>query len=360
VRVASFGAPVRRNALATAIVMLAACAVRAEGPNSPTVERGRILMGTVCTARVESADTLAAAAAIARAFDRIAALEQVMSSWRRDSELSRFNARRESFECSPELFRVLAAARVWADSTGGAFDPTIEPLLSAWDIRGVGRVPSAAERDSARALVDWRSLELDASQRHARLARPGMAIDLGGIGKGAALDEAMDSLRTSGVRRALFDFGGQLAAIGTWDASVADPRDRARPLIRMRLEDASLSTSAQTENQRRVGGRSYGHVIDPRRGAPVEFLGSVSVRTASATEADALSTALLVMGREAAGAFAERHPEIGVLWLEPTRHGVDAWTWNLDEATAPTGARVTWKNRRTTSADLSHPSGRTP
>jgi thiamine biosynthesis lipoprotein len=324
------------------------------------VERSRVLMGTLCTVTAEGVDSTQIASAVERAHDRIAALEMVMSSWRDDSELARFHASGNGFECSPALFGVLATARAMAESTGGAFDPTVGPLLRAWDVRGKGRVPTADERDSARARVDWRSLELDPATRRARFARSGMEVDLGGIGKGAALDEALDTLRAAGAGRALADFGGQLAAIGAWEVTVADPRERLRPLVRLRLDDASLSTSAQMENERQVGGKRYGHILDPRKGAPVEFRGSVSVRARSATEADALSTALLVMGRAGAEAYVAHHPDIGVLWLEPASRGIAAWSWNLDDAQLVAGAHVTWKNGRPNAATNTNPSGRNP
>ncbi len=309
----------------------------------PAVERGRYLMGTVCTATVELADTTRAGAALDRALETIARLEPVMSSWASDSELARFHAAgKPGFACSAELFAALSAARAWAESTGGAFDPTVEPINRIWDMRGEGRVPTASEQSEAAALVDWRALELDPATRRARLLRPGMGVDLGGIGKGLALDRAAETLRADRVDRAMINFGGQILALGSWEASVADPRDRLRPVFRVPMRNASLSTSAQSERGVDVAGRHRGHILDPRTAEPVAFEGSVSVLAPSALAADALSTALLIMGRERARKFAAGHPDIGVLWVEPSRGTLHTWKWNLVDVVADPGARIAW------------------
>jgi len=309
------------------------------------VQRARMLMGTVLTAVVEAPDTVAAAAAIDSAFDEVARLERVMSSWRGDNELSRLNAAGlEPFRCSPDLYAVLDSALALARDTGGAFDPMVEPLMRAWDVRGAGRVPSAAERGAARALVDWHGLALDARARTARLERAGMGVDLGGIGKGYALDRVLARLRAARVAEALVDFGGQVAVLTRSERAIAiaDPGDRLRAIVTLPLANGSASTSAQSEHGFTRRGRRYGHIVDPRTGAPVATRASVTVVCASATRADALSTALLVMGRAGAAGWGRDHPEDGVLWLEPHAGRVRAWTWNL--APAEIAGAVAWMN----------------
>ena len=311
----------------------------------PAVERGRYLMGTLCTATAEVADTARAGAALDRALETIARLEPVLSSWQIDSELARFHAAADSgFTCSGDLFTALSGARAWAESTGGAFDPTVEPINRIWDMRGEGRVPTERERKEAVAQVDWRALKLEPATRRARLLRPGMGVDLGGIGKGLALDRAAEALRADRMDRAMINFGGQIMTLGNWEATVADPRDRLRPAFRVPVRNASMSTSAQSERGVKVQGRHRGHILDPRTAAPAAFDGSVSVIASSALVADALSTALLVMGRERARQFVAGHPEIGVLWIEPSHGSLRAWKWNLVDVDAAPGARVMWMN----------------
>ncbi len=313
------------------------------------IERARVLMGTTCTVTVEAADSAAGVAAANAALDEIARLEQVMSSWRSDSELSQLNAggAETRLACSADLYAVIDSAFAIARATGGAFDPTVEPLIRAWDLRGEGHVPSESELADARALVGWPMVQLEARLRTVRFQRPGMGLDLGGIGKGFALDRAVDELRGRGVKRALINLGGEVAAFSDgdpWRVQVADPSDRLRPLAGLMVRQAAVSTSGQQERGFSFERRHYGHVLDPRRGLPLETRATVTVVCASATRADGLSTALLVMGRDRAELFARDHPDLGVLWLEPSSEGVLAWRWNFAGFTAEPGASFRWMN----------------
>lgn len=330
-----------------ATVVLGAAAAATPPGHGAVVERARWLMGTLCTAEIDAADTAAGAAAAEAAFAEIARLEGLLSSWRDDSEIARLNAlgAGESLRCSPATYEVLVAARSLAEVTAGAFDPTIEPLVRAWDLRGRGRVPGEDELAAALARVGWDRLRLGEDGLAAGFDTPGMAVDLGGIGKGFALDHAFAALEARGVRRARFNFGGEICAISDgapWPVTVADPADRLRPVIAFELEEGAVSTSGQSERSFRAKGRDFGHVLDPRTGWPVAHSGSVTVVAGSATQADALSTALLVMGRAAGEAFARAHPEIGVLWLEPAGGRVLAWGWNLPATRDVEGAVVQW------------------
>ena len=314
------------------------------------VERSRSLMGTLCTATARGLDRAHLSAALAGALDEIARLEEVMSSWRLDSELARLNASSgRPFHCSADLFAVLDSARTCAEQTHGAFDPSIEPLAQAWDLRGSGALPTDGERQRARALVDWRRLGLD-RERHTATLGSGMGIDLGGIGKGFALDRARERLLERGVRDALLNFGGEILVMGReapaesgWTVRVAHPSDRLQAAVVLGVSEAAVSTSAQSEHRYRVGVKSYGHVLDPHSGQPVNSAASVTVVTGSATRADALSTALLVMGRDKAEAWCSQHSDVGALWLEPSRGALHAWAWNLPSARAAAGQSIQWR-----------------
>ena len=298
---------------------------------TPSTERARWLMGTLFTFRA-SGDSAAVGRALDAALDSVASLEACLSNWRATSELARLNAA-GSGELSPALAAVLDSALALARSTSGAFDPTVEPLSLAWDLRGQGRVPSAHELEAARARVGWERVRLGGTagvQPRADLGRT--ALDLGGIGKGFALDRAADVLRARGITRAALDAGGQWLVFGAERCSlwVAHPADRDRPAVHVAMRDGSLSTSAQSERFVRAGGRRIGHVLDPRTGQPLATRASVSVWAPSGSRADAFSTALLVMGHDGARAFAAAHPDIGVLWLEPQGRRVVAHAWNLE------------------------------
>lgn len=316
----------RRVIMRACVLVLLAGVAHAADPAQVT--RARWLMGTMFTASAPLAagdDSAHVGAALDAALDTVAALERRLSNWSVYSELFTLNERGSMATPSEPLRAVIDSALVWATATGGTYDPTIEPLTRAYDLRGAGRVPDAQVLAAARARVG-----------HARIVRTGDAIDLGGawidlggIGKGFALDRAAGVLATNGVRDAVLDAGGQRLGRTPARTWLADPRDRDRAAARVQLPAGSFSTSTQRERALVVRGRRVGHVLDPRTGEPVPGEASVSVAAASGTRADALSTALLVMGRERAQAYAAAHPELGVLWLEPGKRGLDAYVWNL-------------------------------
>jgi len=289
-------------------------------------------MGTLWTA---VADRDSAGPALDAALDTVASLERRLSNWSPASELSRLNAAGGGVVSEP-LFAVLDSALVLAAATGGAFDPTVEPLTLAWDLRGKGRVPNDAELAAARARVGFARVTLDPERPGVALG--GASLDLGGIGKGFALDRAAAVLRARGFATGSLDAGGQRLLMGTEPCSVwvAHPTQRDRPAVCLRLGPGSLSTSAQSEHTLAAGGHGIGHILDPRTGRPLASTASVSVFMPTGTAADAYSTALLVMGRERARDFVASHPGIGALWLEPHGGHVVAEAWNLDiVASAP-------------------------
>lgn len=334
----------RRGAAPTiASLWLAALAipsVPAETVLEP-VRRVRHLMGTACAGTAYAHPGRDAAPALAAAFDRIAAVEATLSTWRKDSELSRVNrsASGGPVVVGPELASFLTDGLRLATLSGGAFDPTVGPLIDAWDLRGAGRIPSPGELERARESVGHARVHLNREAGTVRFDAPRMWIDAGGIGKGFALDRAEQELRRAGVRAALIDFGGQLLAVGAppgesaWTVAVADPEKRDRPALLLALRDASAATSAQSERGREVNGRWVGHILDPRTARPVERSGSVTVVAPSATEADALATALFVMGSRDGLRWAEGRG-LAVGFLEPVGKTGDNPRWRL-HANAP-------------------------
>ena len=276
----------------------------------PALERTRFLMGTTCRiqAHVPGEDP----AAIEGALDAIARLEDELSTWRADSPLSRFNgaAGGAPSPVAPSLLRFLVDCRTWSERTQGAFDPVVGALVDAWDLRGTGRRPSAPELRQARARSGMRLLEIDVATASARLTHAGAWLDSGGIAKGLALDVAARELRARGISDALLDFGGQVLVLGTpaeadaWTVAIADPTARERPALVLDLTQGSVSTSAQSERGVVVNGQLLGHVLDPRTGRPVDTQASVTALAPNGQDADALSTALLVMG-----------PDVGLRWI---------------------------------------------
>ncbi len=293
-------------------------------------------MGTLFTFSAPEAE---AASALEAALDRVAELEACISNWQPTSELSRLNEAGSAEHVSEPLRAILDSALTLAELTGGTFDPTVESLTRAWDLRGAGHVPGERELADALARVDRRRVRVDGQ----RVRLGGAQLDLGGIGKGFALDWAAHVLSERGIRAAMLDAGGQRLDLGAAerDAWVAHPAHREKPIVRLVLGGGSLSTSSQSERFVRTAGRRLGHVLDPRTGRPLATSASATVWAPSGTRADALSTALLVMGRDGAAAFALAHPEVGVLWLEPSGRHVRAEAWNLRVFESAPAVRLT-------------------
>ncbi len=144
--------------------------------------------------------------------------------------------------------------------------------------------------------------------------------------RGLALDRAADSLRAHRMHRVLLNFGGEILGLGDWTVTVAHPQDRT-PVFRVSVSDAAVSTSDPSERG---------------EGATASFAGSVTVVAGTATQAVALATDLVVMGRDDARRWSKRHPDVGVLWVEPNGKGLKAWKWNLDQIESRPDVRVAW------------------
>ncbi len=235
--------------------------------NAEPATRARWLMGTLCEITVFSKD---AQSAVSGAFDEIARIEGLLSTYIDDSEVSRLNRsnRAAATPVSAELWDVLSLSMGFARESGGAFDPT---FASPPDARGYEKV------------------RLFAQQRAVRLA-PGARLDFGAIGKGYALDKAAAALRDAGVKSALLNFGGQILTLGAppvggrWPVRIDDE-------LTLRVDGGSVATSGLSERP--------GHIKDPRDGRRVGRNGSVTVIAPTAAEADAWSTALFVGGLDA-------------------------------------------------------------
>jgi thiamine biosynthesis lipoprotein len=268
-----------------------------------------------------------ALAAAEDALDLIDDLEDRLTVYRDHSEVSRLNAAaaRGPVEVEPDLFDLFASAAALTNETAGAFDIATGALVKAWGFfKREGRVPPPQELADARARSGTRHVILDAERRTVKYRRAGLEINLGGIGKGYALDLAADLLRSKwGVASALLHGGGSsVRAIGTppgrprgWAVAVRHPWDDARTLGTVWLRDEGFGTSAATFQYFEYNGRKLGHLLDPRTGWPAAGTASASVVAPTAAAADALSTALFVLGAAGAGAYCTPRPDLGAVVL---------------------------------------------
>ena len=246
-------------------------------------------------------DENAAKTAATAAFERVAELEDVMSDYQRDSELMRLCDRAGSgpVRVSDDLFRVLVYAQRVSRATDGVFDVTVGPVVQLWRAARRGKtLPDPAALAAARQKVGHHLMTIDRRAGTVALAVPGMRLDLGGIGKGYAGDEAIRVLREHDVASALLEAGGDIVVSaappdrpGGWLIATQDGR-------RFDLADAAISTSGHTEQFVEMNGVSYSHVVDPRTGIGLtnQFAATVIARRGITT--DALSTAATVLGPE--------------------------------------------------------------
>lgn len=237
-------------------------------------------------------------AEIAALFDEI---DRQMSPWRSDSTISRFNASPAgAYPVEKEIFEVSRAAVHLSSESGGCFDPTVGPLVAKWGFGPVVGDP----------VPDWNGLSVEGGL----LAKKsdGLTLDLCGIAKGWALDRACDLVRSAGAEQAIFDLGGELAAIGAhpsgrdWQVAIEDARTSDGIAAVLRLPAGhSIATSGVSAQSYGVGARTYGHIIDPRDRQPADGeLWSVSVISGTAMDADGWATALFAAGAEEGPALA--------------------------------------------------------
>jgi thiamine biosynthesis lipoprotein len=267
---------------------------------------------------------------VAEIRERVAStLERVdrgMSTWREDAELARFNrqADLEPFAFSPETRRVIVAAMDLARETGGAFDPTVAPLVALWGFgaQAADVPPSVAELEQARRRVGWRKLEWRPGGRLARRVA-GVQLDLSAIAKGYAVDAVVAELASDRPIAALVEVGGEVRALGAkpggvpWRVGIDDPdAPGSRLSAVVRLTGGALATSGDYRRVRVIEGRRLTHVVDPRSGRPVEQkVASASVIAPTCMEADAVATALMVLGPDEGLAWVEDRPWLEVLLM---------------------------------------------
>ena len=292
------------------------------------------------------------------ALDEITRLEAALSLYRPESELSAINRGGATgwVRVTPEVAALVAHALALSRATGGAFDPTVAPLVDAWGLRSdAGHVPDEAALAAARDAVGAHLVEADPAGA-VRFVRPGVRLDLGSIGKGYALDRAAALLREAGVTSALLHGGtSSVVALGAppggdaWKVAVAPPEKLQAPSSKLQasppppppdeppftihhppftpqpavfpLRDESLSVSAVWGRGFTADGRFHGHVLDPRSGRPVQGALLAALVLPAATESDALSTALLVRGAELAAKLRAATPPVRCLVIEGGSEG---------------------------------------
>ena len=290
-------------------------------------EDSRVTMGCTATVRVCGPDVAALPALVGEALDEIDRVDRLMSNYRRESPLSRLNreAAKGPVEAEPELLDFLAECLRWSRESDGAFDITVGPLMKAWAFfRDDGRVPGEEALHEVLEVVGYRYVALDREAGTVRFDRPGVELDLGGIGKGYAVDRVVDLLRRRGVVSALVNLGGSsVYGLGAppgkkaWEIGIQDPTRSTTVALSVPLHDRALSVAGGYERFFERDGVTYSHIMDPRTGRPALGVLSVAVLSPSATDGDALDDVLFVEGVRRAAAILSRHPSTAALFFLP-------------------------------------------
>jgi thiamine biosynthesis lipoprotein len=277
-------------------------------------------------------DRTAATDAAAAAFARIAQINSTHSNYLPDSELNRLCRTAGSGQDVPlsdDLFRVLNAAQELARKTNGAFDVTVGPYTKLWRrARRRKQLPAPAQLNRAQAAVGYQHLQLDTCRRTATLLRPDMRIDLGGIAKGYAADEALKVLQQHGITRALVDGSGDIA-VGQappgrkgWRIAIS-ALDRAHlPRRVLLLTGAAVATSGDAWQHVVIEGRRYSHIVDPQTGLGLTSPRSVTVVADQGMRADSLASALSVLEPAKGLALMQGFPAASALIVERTENGI--------------------------------------
>ncbi|CCQ91157.1 exported hypothetical protein [Nitrospina gracilis 3/211] len=287
----------------------AACS---QSSTAEPVRRTQFIMGTLVEITIVNADAKVAQTAANQAFDEMSRIEKLMSTYIADSEISRINeaAGKEALPVSAEVLEIIQSGIAWGEKTKGIFDISIHPLVETWDFDGGGEtVPSPEQLKTATGLVNFRDIRIQGNT--VRLAREGMAINLGGIAKGYAVDRAITILKGL-VPNGIINAGGDLYAFGQrgpdrpWVIGLQHPRKPQGVLASFALANQGVATSGDYQRYFMKGEKRYHHILDPATGLPAEGPISVTVMAPTVMDADALSTAVFIMGKEKASNGSSR------------------------------------------------------
>jgi thiamine biosynthesis lipoprotein len=285
-------------------------AARAAAAQAPILrlEKSGEAMGSTYTVDLYGTDRISMEAAADSAFDEVRRLDNLLSNYKPDSELSQVNqhAAQGPMKISPELFDLLAKCQEYSRESEGAFDITVGPLMRVWGFyKGSGHLPHRAEVQAALSKVGYRHVHLDRTAGTVWFDRAGVELDPGGIGKGYAVDRMVDVLRQKGFMVALVaGSGSSIYGMGAppseprgWRIEIKNPWDVSKTAAEVFLKDMSMSTSGSYEKFFRAEGKTYAHIMDPRTGYPAQGSVSVSVVAPKTLDSEAWAKPYFVNGR---------------------------------------------------------------
>lgn len=311
----------RMALLVCAALVVSAC----NGTETHSLHRAsRLMMGTLVEVTVVAPENEAKAATEA-VFEEIRRVED-LTSFHKNSPLDAINsaAGKEAVKTDLELLSLVERSLKIAGETGGAFDPTVGPLCRLWQFSGGDpRLPDNSEITDALAKVGWNRVKVDCKAGTISLPEGGMALDLGGIAKGYALERAREVMKRMGISAGLLNAGGDIVAMGEkapgrpWRIGVQDPRDPKGLIAVAAVRDGVVVTSGDYERFFEANGKRYHHILDPTTGYPAEGLQSVTIIARDGLTSEALATAgIFVMGVQRGLNYLENFPGIEGLLVD--------------------------------------------
>ncbi len=307
--------PIRRIITILAVCLLASTGC---GPTYHTVKRGQMLMGTVVQVTALASDEETAQRAVAAGLAEIRRLEERLSTWIPTSDLSQVNAAsgRDPVTVGPEALLLVTRSLEIARLTDGGFNIAVGPAVQAWSVTETPRIPSQRELDQLRPLTDWSQVVVDETAKTIFLTRPGMRLDVGGIGKGYAADMAVEAMKQAGATAGVVALSGDIKTFGylpqgqRYQFGIQHPRRPGALLGSLELSNEAISTAGDYERFFEQEGVRYHHILDPATLQPARACQSVTVVAQEGWLADGLDTGIFVMGPEIGMALVERLPGV--------------------------------------------------
>jgi len=314
--------------LAVITLLFAGCAGVPDAPKSVVVKRAQMHMGTLVSITAVAPSDEVARVAINAGFHEIKRLEQLLSTWRSDSELSQVNqaAGRHPVKVSQETLELVRRSLELARLTDGGFNIAVGPAVEMWSVTERQHVPSEAELQQLKLVVDWKSIQVDEVTKTIYLLRAGMRIDVGGIGKGYAADRAVEELKKAGVSGGVVALSGDIKTFGSlpgtdgFPVGIKHPRREGALLATLELKNEAISTAGDYERFFERDGVRYHHILDPQSLQPARECQSVSVVAKEGTVADGLDTGIFVLGPKRGMELVERLPDVEAIIVDREGH----------------------------------------
>ena len=304
--------------------LLVGCAGFPTDPQPVVVKRAQMQMGTLVTITSVARSEAVAQAAATAGFAEIRRLEELLSTWIPTSELSRVNASAGAapVHVSAETLTVVQRAMQVAEMTGGGFNIAVGPAVDAWNVIEGQRIPTESELDALRPLVNLRAVHTDGLAQTIFLEKAGMRIDVGGIGKGYAADQAVDALRKAGAIAGVVALSGDIKTFGLspdgkkFPIGIQHPRKDGSVLAWIDLQEEAISTAGDYERFFEREGVRYHHILDPNTLQPARGCQSVTVIAREGVWADGLDTGIFVMGAELGMNLVESLPDVEAIIVD--------------------------------------------